>query len=735
MSKQKDVLKYVADASDKDSIRESQAVDVTTIKTFNITNMKKLKTDGKRPKVWSLTNFDFNYSYIQTTMHNPLIESDELRRTRGSIAYSYSPNVKPFEPFRKLIKSKSPWFALIRDFNINYVPNQFAFKADLFRQYGSTRPRNVGGGPYKIPETFNKFFTFDRYYILQWNLTKSISIDYMAVNNARVDEPFGSIDTKAKKDSIKKNLFKGGRNTQYNQDLTIRYNVPTQKIPLLDWTTLSASYNTKYNWLAASLLAREQGNTLSNTQTRTINGELKFEDLYNKWRFLRAVYSTAPKQRNNQQTGGNLPGANEKKERGKKNKKEEKNNKKADAEEVKNKNEDYILPGQQQIDTSKKASGKNGKKAKKVKKVKEKKVRPKKDPNYLPQVGALPKAFFQLLTSVKRVGVQLTEDFGTTLPGYMDSTKLLGYNPKSSQPGFDFIFGYQPDTNWINRFGNKGLLSRDSLVSEMIRQRYNQRINLTAQITPFRDFNIDVNLDKTFDKQYSELYKDTTGHFGLARLSPYALGSFNVSYIAFQTLFQKFNPNEVSATFKQFEANRLVLSQRLKLLNPYAAGNGTNPDGYVAGYGRYAQDVVIPAFIAAYTKKDPTSIKLAKNNNPNIRSNPFSGIMPKPNWTITYTGLTRIPGMDKIFTNFTLRHGYHSTFSMNSFNTALLFTDKFHIGYPEFRDTITGNYIPYFLVPNITIQEAFDPLFAIDMTFTNQLTTSFEFKKSRHLKS
>ena len=729
--KQKDVLKSVP--SDKrDSIR-NESQDVTTIKTFNITNMKKLKTDGKRPKVWSLTNFDFNYSYIQTTMHNPLIESDELRRTRGSIAYSYSPNVKPFEPFRKLIKSKSPWFALIRDFNINYVPNQFAFKADLFRQYGSTRPRNVGGGPYKIPETFNKFFTFDRYYILQWNLTKSISIDYMAVNNARVDEPFGSIDTKAKKDSIKKNLFKGGRNTQYNQDLTIRYNVPTQKIPLLDWTTLSASYNTKYNWLAASLLAREQGNTLSNTQTRTINGELKFEDLYNKWRFLRAVYSTAPKQRNNQQTGGNLPGANEKKERGKKNKKEEKNNKKADAEEVKNKNEDYILPGQQQIDTSKKASGKNGKKAKKVKKVKEKKVRPKKDPNYLPQVGALPKAFFQLLTSVKRVGVQLTEDFGTTLPGYMDSTKLLGYNPKSSQPGFDFIFGYQPDTNWINRFGNKGLLSRDSLVSEMIRQRYNQRINLTAQITPFRDFNIDVNLDKTFDKQYSELYKDTTGHSGLARLSPYALGSFNVSYIAFQTLFQKFNPNEVSATFKQFEANRLVLSQRLKLLNPYAAGNGTNPDGYVAGYGRYAQDVVIPAFIAAYTKKDPTSIKLAKNNNPNIRSNPFSGIMPKPNWTINYTGLTRIPGMDKIFTNFTLRHGYHSTFSMNSFNTALLFTDKFHIGYPEFRDTITGNYIPYFLVPNITIQEAFDPLFAIDMTFTNQLSTRFEYKKSRTL--
>ena len=73
------------------------------------------------------------------------------------------------------------------------------------------------------------------------------------------------------------------------------YNVPMQKIPLLDWTTLRASYSTQYNWLAASnsIIARNLGNTLSNTQTRTINGELNFEQLYNKSRFLRAV-NTGP---------------------------------------------------------------------------------------------------------------------------------------------------------------------------------------------------------------------------------------------------------------------------------------------------------------------------------------------------------------------------------------------------------------------------------------------------------
>ena len=76
---------------------------------------------------------------------------------------------------------------------------QLSFRADVFRQFGATRPRNVGGGPYKIPETYDKYFTFDRVYILQWNLTRSITLDYSATNNARVDEPFGRIDTEAKK--------------------------------------------------------------------------------------------------------------------------------------------------------------------------------------------------------------------------------------------------------------------------------------------------------------------------------------------------------------------------------------------------------------------------------------------------------------------------------------------------------------------------------------------------------
>jgi len=728
-----------ADPNHKDSIR-NESQDITTIKTFNLTNVKKLKTDGKRPMPWSVTNFDFNYSYIQTLNHNPLIERDEMRRTRGALGYSYAPQIKAFEPFKKLIKSKSPWLAWIKDFNITPLPSQLSFKADVFRQFGATRVRNVGGGPYKIPETYNKFFTFDRYYIVQWNLTRSISIDFTAVNNARVDEPFGKIDTKTKKDSVRENLFKGGRNTNYRQDLTVRYTVPMQKIPLLNWTTLTASYNTKYNWLAASLLARSLGNTLSNTQTRTINGELKFEELYNKWRFLRAVNSNAPKQpgdkkSNDNKNDGGKKGAD--KSGADKGGKDDGGRSGVGTPDQQQVAPGQIIQPQQNPSDTTKGKGK-GKKGKKPKTKKVKKVKEKKNPNELPEISGVPKFFLQMATALKRVGIQYTEDFGTTLPGYMDSTKVLGYNFKSREPGFGYIFGYQPDTSWINRFGARGLLSRDSLVTALIQQRYNQRMNITAQVTPFRDFNIDINLDKTFDKQYSELYKDTLGFqnpnsTGLTRLNPYALGSFNVSYIAFQTLFEKFNPNEISETFKTFENNRAILAAKLAGLNPYGAAPDPNDPGYFIGYGRYAQDVVIPAFIAAYTKKDPTSVKLNKNSNPNIRSNPFAGIKPKPNWTVTYNGLTRLPGMDKIFTSFTLRHGYHSTFSMNSFNTALLFADPFRVGFPSFTDSLTGNYIPYFLVPNITIQESFDPLIGIEMTFTNQLSTRFEYKKTRTL--
>ena len=122
-----------------------------------------------------------------------------------------------------------------------------------------------------------------------------------------------------------------------------------------------------------------------------------------------------------------------------------------------------------------------------------------------------------------------------------------------------------------------------------------------------------------------------------------------------------------------------------------------------------------------------------KNSNPSTSSNPFNGLKAKPNWNLSYGGLRRITGLEKIFTNVTIRHGYRSTLSMNSFNSALFFQDPYRYGYPVFIDPLTGNYVPFFFVPNVTITEEFSPLGSIDMTFTNQLSARIEFRKTRQL--
>lgn len=654
-----------APSDKRDSIR-SDAVDERTIKTLNFTSVKRTRPFGKKPQLWDLSNIDVNYNYTHEVHSNPIIEYDDVKRTRAAVGYNFAPQPRFVEPLKKILKTRSPWLALVRDFNFNYKPSLISVRADVFRQFGALRNRNVGS-PYKLPEYFDKFFTFDRFYSLRWELTRSITLDYNAVNNARIDEPYGRLDTKAKKDTVRNNFFKGGRNTHYHQELTAAYNVPTAKFPLLDWTQVRVSYTARYDWLAGSLLARELGNTLFTGQTRNATADLDFDRLYNKWRFLQAVNSEGP------------PPAAQPKAKG---------------------------------DTTTK-----------------KRQRIAGEPIY---ISPVPKFFLRLATALKRIGVQYNEDMGTLLPGYMDSTRFFGLNTRNGNPGLKYVLGYQPDTTAINGLAQRGLLSRDSLFNALIQQRYTNSLALTAQVSPFRDFTVDVNLNRTFSKDYSELEKDTGT--GIRRLNPYATGSFSISYISYQTLFTRFDPNEVSEIFRQFEANRAILSERLGSENKfYANPANRTADGYVQGYGRYAQDVLIPAFIAAYTKKDPTTVELIKNSNPNLRSNPFSRLLPKPNWAVTYNGLSRLPGMEKIFTNFTIRHGYTSTLSMNSFTTALLFQDPFRVGYPSFRDTGTGNFIPYFLVPNVTINEQFSPLIAADMTFTNQLSARFEYRKSRTL--
>ncbi|HEY0680592.1 MAG TPA: cell surface protein SprA, partial [Chitinophagaceae bacterium] len=259
-----------APGSAKDSIRDD-AVDVSTIKTFNFTNVRKNNTSGKKQKIWSVENLDVTYSYTKQEHRNPLIESDERTTHKAGLGYNYIATPKYWEPFKRIVRSRSPWFALFKDININPVPSLLGFRADMHRQLGIFRPRNVGVPKSFTQETYDKFFTYDRLYNLRWDLTRSINLDFTALNRAWVDEDSGRLD-KRERERMWNNFWRGGRNVSYSQRANLSYVLPTSKIPFLDWTSIRLSYIAKFDWIGASLVAKNLGNTLQNNQDKNITG-------------------------------------------------------------------------------------------------------------------------------------------------------------------------------------------------------------------------------------------------------------------------------------------------------------------------------------------------------------------------------------------------------------------------------------------------------------------------------
>ena len=695
-------------SNNKDSVRRA-ALDQTTIKTLNFTNVRLAQPSAK-PKLWSLSNLDLSYSYTQITQTTPIIDENKITKYRAGLGYTYNSQAHYKEPFKKLIRNKSLWFAAARDFNFNLNPSLLSFRADVNRQFGQYVPRIVNTYDSKIEKvdtTYDKYFTFDRYYNARWDLTRSLNFDFSASNYARIDEPAGRLNTKAKRDTVSHNFWKGGRNTLYQQRATVSYNIPLSKLPFADWITARYNYSTNYNWIGSSLLAVKLGNTLENGQQNALNGEFDFTRLYAKSRFLNAVNTpAAPKAPKRNNTDEN------------KLQKTVDSSQRTRADVIKD------LKGQ-----AKKTALRTWRRQKRD----ARKGARQANFNQPMEVGGLAKTGGRLLTMVKRASVNYSENYYSRVPGYTDTSRILGNNFNSMQPGLDYVFGKQPNDAWLDKKAAQGVITKDSTFNLLYRQTFEQRLSITGQLEPIPEFVVDINVDKSFSKDYTQLFKDTTGsgnNFG--HLSPYASGGFSVSYISYQTLFTKHDPTQLSGIFTEFEGYRTTISKRLAGNNKYYDGTTTS-DGYAKGYGRNSQDVLIPAFIAAYTGKDPNSVALISQNNTNIEKNPFSGIKPLPNWRVTYTGLTKIPALANIFSNISITHGYNGQLSMNSFNSALNFYDPFHYGTPGFIDQISGNFVPFFLVPNITISEQFSPLIGFDITTVNQTNINFQYKRSRQL--
>ena len=701
----KDKLNKTTDAIKRDSIKNA-SIDQTTIKTLNFNNVRFLP--GKNNTMLSLSNLDFSYSYSQLEQTSPVIELNQVVKQRGSIGYTFNNNATSYQPFSKWIKTKSPWLSLIKDFNFTPAPSLISYRTVFDRQFGEFTPRVIdpyNRGVEKAETTYDKYFTMGRIFNLRWPLTKAINIDVVANLNSRIDEPDGRIDTKEKKDSLTRMLLRGGRNTLYNQSVTMRYDLPTSKLPLTDWILASYNFSTNYNWVGASRLATSLGNTIENTLSHQLNAQFNFNSFYNKSKFIRsALTNEKPTPNQNNPLSSKL-----------------------------------IITKEDALNgLTGKARDSAFKKWKETRKQERIAMRVLKA-NEILDIPRPVKSLVSLLTMVQNASLDYAENFNSRLPGFMSGVQFIDKDFNGFAPGFDYAMGRQPDSNWLNQQEAKGLFTTDRNFNLLFRQGFDQKLSARIMIEPIKTFIIDLKLDKTFTKEYSEFFKDTTelGNGYRSHNNPLSAGGFSISYIALRTFFDKHDPNTISKQFQDFQSYRSTISKRVAGLNPYWVNEDKDKqldaEGYATGYGKYAQDVLVPSFIAAYTGKDPGKVNLLNQTNSNIRSNPFSGMFPMPNWNLLYNGLTKIPGLSEVFSNISLTHGYNGTLSMNSFSSSLLYADALGFGAPSFQDPVSKNYVPYFLIPNITISERMEPLIGLNLTTVSQWSVRFEYKKSRIL--
>lgn len=722
--------------------------DFRSITSFNVNNMRILGNPQKagKPKPWSVKNFDLNYSYLKQYSRNPLIQSDEFTDQKLGLGYTYAVANKPFEPFKKMIKSKSPWLAFARDFNFNYLPNSFTFRNSLDRTFNETILRNVDDGDYELPPYYYKNFIWNRNYNLRWEFTRSLSLNYQANNISRIDEPYGRINNRSKRDSLFDALSDFGRNTYFTQKVDIAYNLPTSKFPFLSWTTINMVYNANYDWTAASLLTHSQGNIITNTQLKQVNGAFNFTQLYSRSRYLREANKPMPKKSANLQDkmkmgdksgkDGSIGGLTTDKNAGKKDEKEDKEKKKQNPVPPKPERKEFTAKDVKGSDTmAVKDVAAALKKMRKEERLRYRKAIiawRKAKRAIVPEMSNGTKALLRFATMIKNINVDYSENSGTVLPGYMDSTNYFGANMRNRANGLGFALGYQPDQYWLDQQILNNNLSKDSLFNGMMQQRYTQAYNIRAAIEPIREMRIDLNWSSNFTRNQSRINKYDEVKGGFEQINPYLTGTFDMTYIGISTMFGQGKPNEIDATYRNFVGSRTIISDRLGNVNPYTGGTrDPNNQNYTKGYTGFSQDVLIPAFLAAYSGRDANTIPLIQYDQSNIRSNPFRFYFPMPNWRVTYTGLSNLPAFSNIMNSFTLNHNYTGKMSMNSFTNSLLYTDLIGVGFPSFIDSNSNNYVPFFQVPNVTINENFGPFLGFNAAFKNNLTLRVDYGKSR----
>ena len=708
--KMTDALELLETQTERDALTSS-IHDFTRHKNINFMNVRKERTNNKNrnqneggnqanstnprdpnrggrnsaPKVhiYDIENFNLSFSYSETFQENTDIKNHTVKNYRGGLGYNYAGNPKNVTPFAKASWASKPALQIIKDINFYYLPKSISFNTEMYRYFSEREMRNKSGGIIDIKPTYSRQWDWNRNYQLRYDLTKGLNFEYSAQAQAYIYEPAGYVDKstdpetwKKNQDTIKNELRHLGSMSRFQQNFNATYTLPINKIPIFNWITANASYQGTYNWIAsAQSIQARLGNTIENSNNLQGNANLDFTKLYSKVPYLKQLGS--PQRRSNNSGRGN-------------------NQKDKDA---------------------------NANDSTKMKK-------PGAEVGKLVLDNTL-----RILTLVKKVSATYSATNGQSLPGFMPKASYFGMTPGYGwAPGVGFVLGssFGADSDIFTKAVNHSLdandpnlwLSTDSILSDPYVRRNTKNINYRVNTEPLPGLKIDFSGNRTSTENYQHYFRYSEPLRSFEVFTPTNSGNFSTTYLMMKTSFAS-DDTDNSPLFNALLGNRKTIAERLAKDNPtwiaqvnQYSFDSIAGDYFPKGYGASSPDVLMYAFLSAYTGKDPEKINL----------NPFPTI-PLPNWNLTYNGLTNIPFLSKIFKSITLTHGYKSTYSINSWASNVYYDPNNTIQTFENSDLI----IPKYDINQLVINEQYMPLVGLDLGLQNSLSANFQFKKSRTL--
>ncbi|MBR4810664.1 MAG: cell surface protein SprA [Bacteroidaceae bacterium] len=726
-----DVIESYPEGNARDSVR-SISQDLKESRNFSISNAK-INIKSEHPMPYGPANFSFSYSKNVSDRSNSTIEYEHDENWRASLDYSYSTGLKAWAPFAN-IPFQSKWFTIFKDTKLNFLPQSISFNTGLQRNYHELQERDLEGSE-GIPVTFSQQFYWNRDFSLRWNPVQLLKLTFNARTRAEVEEPYMVVNKdlypdlyQVWKDSVKMSLMNMGRPLDYSQSFNASYSLPLNKIPALDWMTADASFNSSYSWNRGTTYANgaSYGNIISNRRSVSLNGRLNLLNMYNKVPHLHVL--------NNRSSSGSSISYST-------------NRSKRYQQEV------TLLPGQRNVIRHElgtltpmlTATTKDGKSVKlkfhkmgtdsvyiKVKDTLNVVIKMVQDPDRVARktrfnTREAMDIGLRTLMMVRNVSFTYRNDYSMSLPGFMPNSQLFGQNNTSGllAPGLDFAFGMTGDEYLYKAINNGWLLTGDS-IAHTASSNATEDLQIKMTIEPFRDIKIDANASwsKSGSNRIQYMYAGMPSTRG---------GTFNMTTVTIGSAFERHSAdnNYRSRSFDKMVNSLPAFRDRIEsqydgARYPIGSSRAGQPyDKVNGGVDMYSSDVLIPAFLAAYTGRD--SKKATLDLFPSMLS-----ILP--NWTFTYSGLSKLPFFKKYFKSFNLTHGYKSVYSIGSFNTFNSYMEYMN-GRGFIEDVTSGNPIPssMYNISSVSINESFAPLAGVNMTFLNDISARFEYRKTRVL--